>query len=405
MNTVTYNLKDSLARICKDLMFDEPFYGLFLLSLNKSWDERLPTAGVSLNGINFNLIINPTFWASLSELHKKGLLKHELLHIAFFHLTDYGHLSNKEVANIAMDLEINQYIDKSWLPENGCSIDGEFFAKMNLKRKAGTQYYYDELMKKQSSNCQNLKAICEALEKNEPSCELPDGTKIDLTNHDWKDLDGVDEATKKMIATQTGHVLEQLEEQIEKSNPGSIPGELADILKKLKITTPPKFDWKGYMRRFVGKSTKIYTKKSRRKLNKRLIDFPGLKIKKQKHILAAVDTSGSVSKDELIEFFTEMYHIKKTGTDVTLVECDTAISYIGEFDPKKDIEIHGRGGTDFQPVIDYYNENLNKYSCLFYFTDGEAWTPKNARGNILWILSACSNLNNDLPGSVIKLDI
>jgi predicted metal-dependent peptidase len=156
MNTVTYNLKDSLARICKDLMFDEPFYGLFLLSLNKSWDERLPTAGVSLNGINFNLIINPTFWASLSELHKKGLLKHELLHIAFFHLTDYGHLYNKEVANIAMDLEINQYIDKSWLPENGCSIDGEFFAKMNLKRKAGTQYYYDELMKQQSSNCQNL---------------------------------------------------------------------------------------------------------------------------------------------------------------------------------------------------------------------------------------------------------
>ena len=305
-----------------------------------------------------------------------------------------------------MDLEINQYINKDWLPENGCFIDSPAFSQLNLKGKAGTQYYYDELMKQKSTNCKNIDAICKALADNESSCELPDGTKIDLTNHDWKDLEDLDEATKKMISAQTGHILQQVEEQVKKSgNPGSIPGELAEILEKLSIIIPPKFDWKSYMRRFIGNATKTYTKKSRRKLNKRLPDFPGLKIKKQKHILAAIDTSGSVNKAELYEFFNELFHIQKTGTEVTLVECDTAISYIGKFDPANDIEIHGRGGTDFQPVIDYYNENMKKYSCLFYFTDGEARTPSNARGDILWVLSSESNMNEDLPGHKIKLEL
>jgi predicted metal-dependent peptidase len=100
-----------------------------------------------------------------------------------------------------------------------------------------------------------------------------------------------------------------------------------------------------------------------------------------------------------------LYHIHKTGSDVTIIECDSAISYIGKFDRKKPLEIHGRGGTQFQPVIDYYNENLKKYSCLIYFTDGECHSPENAYGNLLWVLSERSHLNTELPGKVIKLDI
>lgn len=71
--------------------------------LNKRWNEQLPTAGVSLNGINYQLDINTEFWAKLKPEKHRGLLKHELLHIGFFHLTDFQHLTNKEIANIAMD--------------------------------------------------------------------------------------------------------------------------------------------------------------------------------------------------------------------------------------------------------------------------------------------------------------
>ena len=71
----------SLSKISKELMLKEPFYGFFLIMLNKLWSNKLSTAGVSKHNINFQLAINPEFWESLSDDHKMGLLKHELLHI------------------------------------------------------------------------------------------------------------------------------------------------------------------------------------------------------------------------------------------------------------------------------------------------------------------------------------
>ena len=95
---------DQLAKASKDLMLREPFYGLFLIMLNKQWNNKaVPTAGVSRQGINYQLYINENFWNKLSTNQHIGLLKHELLHIAFFHITDYEHLTDREIANIAMD--------------------------------------------------------------------------------------------------------------------------------------------------------------------------------------------------------------------------------------------------------------------------------------------------------------
>ena len=112
-----YNREDSLARTSKELMLREPFYGFLLIMLNKIWDNKaVPTAGVSKNGINYQLAINEDFWKSLSDKHRQGILKHELLHIGFFHLTNYHNYSDRKLANVAMDMEINQYIEKGYLP-------------------------------------------------------------------------------------------------------------------------------------------------------------------------------------------------------------------------------------------------------------------------------------------------
>lgn len=67
-----------IGKIGKLLMMKQPFYGFFLLNLNKEFSENVPTAGVGLSGINQMLYVNPTFWNSLSENHKIGLLWHEL---------------------------------------------------------------------------------------------------------------------------------------------------------------------------------------------------------------------------------------------------------------------------------------------------------------------------------------
>lgn len=393
---------ESLAKASKELMLKEPFYGLLLMSLNKIWSNKLPTAGVRLNKINYELAINPDFWESLPMEQKVGVLKHELLHIGFFHLVNFTKYANKKVLNIAMDLEINQYIERSMLPEDGMFLDT--FPELELEERKGTRYYYDKLMELAQEQEETMQCIMNAISNGESECELPNGQKINIPDHDWEEIEQLDEATKKLIESQTKHIVEQVADQVQKSR-GVIPGEFEELLERLKQIDPPKFDWKGYMRRFAGKSVKTYTKKSRRKYNKRLPENPGLKIRRHKHILAAIDTSGSVSTNELKEFLNELYHMKKTGADVTIIECDTAISYIGKFDPKKDLEIHGRGGTDFQPVIDYYNEHQKEYSCLFYFTDGECSAPEGAKGNILWVLSSRGDAYEKLPGQVIKLEL
>jgi len=393
--------QESLAKASKELILKEPFYGLLLMALNKGWSDQLPTAGVCVRNLNYELKINPVFWEGLPLNVKVGVLKHELLHIAFFHLTDYEHLTDHLLRNIAMDLEINQYINRDDLPAEGCFLDK--FPELDLEPKKGTRYYYDKLKQEKDKQTEMIKAIMDAFENGDEQCTLPNGETIDMPSHeDWQGMDALPEAEKKLLKAQTTHVIQQVADQVEKSK-GVIPGEMAEILEKLNTLEPPKFDWKGYMRRFIGKSTKTYTKKSRRKFNKRTPDFPGLKIKQQKHICAAIDTSGSVSTSELKEFLNELYHMKKTGAEVTIVECDTAISYIGKFDPKKDVEIHGRGGTEFQPVIDYYNEHSREFSCIFYFTDGECPAPENAPKNILWVISSRGN-GKHLPGQVIKLE-
>jgi hypothetical protein len=216
-------------------------------------------------------------------------------------------------------------------------------------------------------------------------------------------MEAMDEATQKLIRKQTEHILKEVADQVTKSR-GTVPGEFSEIFERINHVEPPKFDWKSYLRRFTGGSTQMFTKKTRRKLSKRYDENPGLKIKPKRHILVGIDTSGSVSKSELEEFLHEMYHIQKNGTEVTVIEADTYIRHVSKYNPKKDVEIHGRGGTDFQPVIDFYNDNTSKYTCLVYFTDGEAPAPTPARGRMLWVLSSRSSKNENLIGPQIVLN-
>lgn len=396
---------ESLAKAGKDLMMEEPFYGLFLIMLNKKWSKQVPTAGVCLSGINYNLLINEEFWKRLAAPHRKGLLKHELLHIGFFHLTDYSHFDDKKLANIAMDLEINQYIKDDYLPPGGQKLD--LYPELNLEPKKGTHYYYEKLKEaKEKGNCPNLNIQLAAMAAGQEvcTCKGPGGPEdINLPDHSPWNASDLDEATQKLIHNQIKHVLNEVAEQTQKSL-GTIPGEFVSILEKLNHIEPPKFDWRGYLRRFAGGSVKIFTKKTRRKYNKRYEDNPGLKIKPKRHILVALDTSGSVSDKELLEFMQEIRHIYKTGADVTVVHADAAIQKIEAYNPKAEYKIYGRGGTSFDPVVDYYNANIRKYSCLVYLTDGEAPAPETVKGHVLWVLSTQSNETNHLPGTTIKLN-
>ena len=387
----------SLSKISKELMLKEPYYGFFLIMLNKVWRKDLPTAGVSKHNINYQLAINEEFWNGLSDDHKMGLLKHELLHIAFGHLVSFSSFSNKKLANVAMDMEINQYIEASWLPEGGINIDD--YTDIQLDRKAGCRYYYDQLLRLQDEKDKNGSTGDQAMDNlldNIASGDIPDHST-------WEEFEDMSEAEKKLIEKQVQKILQDAKEQTVKKR-GNVPGEIEGLIV-LDEVTKAKFDWKGYLRRFTGTSTKIFTKKIRRKENHRYEDNPGLKIKMRQHMLLAIDTSGSVSNDELAEFMNEIHHIHKAGVDITIVQCDTSIRSIEPYKGKNDLKVHGRGGTEFDPVLDYYNANIGKYTSLVYFTDGECYTSVKPKNRVLWVLSERSSMNEDLPGQVIKLEL
>lgn len=432
----------ALSRATKDLMLTEPFYGLFLLMMNKKWSTSISTAGVSRRGINVDLTINGNFWESLPANHKKGILKHELQHIAQQHLTLRDRYKNHELFNIAADLEINQYNNRLDLPGGEYSSKEDYekvvkpiyedinkrleaetitrdeakkeyeavpirvlfledFPDLNLDERAGTDYYYKKLEETMDDKGNSSSPSLDQLLKG----NNPFGDQH-FEHMTWKEFEGLSESEKKLIKKQIDYTLKEVADQISKSN-GHIPSELKDYIDSLSFEEPPKFDWRGYLRKFTGGSIKTYTKKTRRKLSKRFEGNPGLKIKQKKHILVGIDTSGSVSQEELQMFFHEIYHIHKTGAEVTVVECDAAISRIRKYTKPEDgkIDILGRGGTSFQPIVDYYNKHKQEYSCLVYLTDGWASPPSpTAEGRMLWVLSNESDMGKNLPGPSITLN-
>tara|TARA_R110000824_G_scaffold311729_3_gene498866 strand:+ start:1406 stop:2572 length:1167 start_codon:yes stop_codon:yes gene_type:complete len=386
------NIAESLAKTSKTLILKEPFYGLFLVGLNKTFRTDIPTAGVSKNGIGVQLSVNPEFFSNLPDLHKIGLLKHELLHISFGHLVMRDIYSDHKLFNIAADLEINQYIEETHLPEGGVTLDS--FPELKLPKKAGTRKYYELLEQdcKGGKPCKSLGTLLNQMDGESQYCHKT-----------WKEFDELTEADKKLVQKQVEHQLKETADQTEKRC-GSIPGELADLIHRLTHIEPPSFDWKGYLKRFVGNSSICYTKKLRRKFNKRYTEMAGLKVKYKNNILVGVDTSGSVSNSELKEFMNELVHMHKTGHKITVAQCDTQINSVEAFNPRKDWEIKGRGGTDFQPVIDLYNQKKGKYTALIYLTDGEAYTPEDCPKNALWVHSTNCSINEELPGLKIQLN-
>jgi len=358
------NTHDDLSRIGKQLMFAEPFYGIFLSTLNKVIRDVVPTAGVCKNGINYQLAVNEEFWASLDNDKKKiGLLKHELLHICFHHLTDKDGFPDHELHNVAADVEINQYLTPEYYPTPDILLPSTF-PELNLPLKAGTKKYYELLSQAKLSG---VSPALNALLDSDPSSGGKHGSIADGLHPTWKEFDSLSEADKKLVKAQIDHQIKSIVEG--QRNMGFTPAELKGYIDSLFELKPQSFDWKGYFRRFFGTSTKIYTKKTRRKLNKRFQENPALKIKTKKKILIGIDTSGSVSNEDLIEFFNEINHMHKTGVSITIAEGDADIHNVYEYKGDMPDKVTGRGGTDMNPFITYFNEH-REFNSLIILTDG-----------------------------------
>ena len=50
-----------LEKVCKRLLIKEPFWGLFMLGLNKTYSNAVPTLGVRKCGIGVELLVNESY--------------------------------------------------------------------------------------------------------------------------------------------------------------------------------------------------------------------------------------------------------------------------------------------------------------------------------------------------------
>jgi predicted metal-dependent peptidase len=368
----------TLFKACKQLMIKSPFYGLFLMRLNKTFDDKIPTACVSIDGINPMLRINKEFWNSLDDVEKEGILIHECGHILYGHLTenwDYLRKHDAKIANEAMDLEVNSSIPI-------LQKDPYFYpAKFSLENNKGTLFYYDYL-------CKNY------LEGG----GIGGGNQLVDDHSQWQS-DKMSDAQKQLIQQQIDSIAKSTAEQVQKSQ-GVVPNQFKDYIDKLFQKKERIFNWKQYFRKSIGTAIDVELRKTRKKESRRFPDASGLKHKRKASVLVAVDTSGSVSGEELNEFFSEINHIYKAGTDITIIECDAKIQRIYKYTGKWDGTVHGRGGTVFDEVYTYRNEHRRDFTACVFFTDGYLDVNTKLFGNNIWIITS-NGYKQKYPGHSI----
>ena len=445
-----------LEKALKRLLIKNPFYGLFCMSLPKEETRKIPTLAICKRGINCCLLVNPDFWEKHTDDEQISLLLHELGHVALRHMFMNDYFDDHDTLNVANDMEVNSYIEN--LPKNACVA-----SLLSLENGLGSKEYYKKLKELQQQQEQKAKAQSpnnpcnggsggnegednkdkesedsgnpegsggdkeeekdenkeEKKDKSQKPNEdddkenddkeesdgypdyLPDNINPIDTHVTWDEFKDLPEATQQLMVNNIQKVLVETAEQVEKSC-GRIPANLISDINELRKKKPEIFNWKAYFRRLLGTIYDVNIKLTRRKESKRFNGAAGVQHRKKVSIAVAVDTSGSVSDKELIDFFAEIDNIYKAGARITLIECDTQINSIVEYDGKKIPKIHGRGGTYFDPPVNWYKEHKRDYASLIYFTDGYAELPKEKPSGMIWVITS-SGLRQDYPGKTIYI--
>lgn len=177
---------------------------------------------------------------------------------------------------------------------------------------------------------------------------------------------------------------------------GSLPGNLVDrILAGLK----PKLDYRKVLSGFRSSVLCSKRKLTRMRPNRRSgFQYMGSIRQLRTNYLVAVDVSGSISGEDLKYFFSTINRFFKYGVEkIDALTFDTELGEtVSLSKAQKEFNVKGRGGTDFQPIVNYMAEHP-EYDGLIIFTDGYASKPEvpvKLKGRILWILRSEKEYND-----------
>lgn len=343
-------LEERITKARVVLMFYQPWFGQLANYLNFKINNDIDTMAVDINS---NIFFNEEFVNSLSQEELTGVICHEILHLAFQHLSRMGN-RNPKIWNIAGDLKVNDEIifnqSKFKLPKMALVAQGNTIeigkAKIvNIDTKSSEQIY-EEIINK--NNSEDLK-------------DIGMDTFVIANNNSDKAKEKAGEWVQRVaVANETF------------KDKGCIP---AGILKELKKLDTPELKW----HQIITQRLKLISSgKTWKKPSKRMLPwyFPSKQKVKGLSCVVCIDSSGSMGEKELQKAITELWGLSQQFKAIKfwITCCDTELSepFIVTTSTKKDllnIKLKGGGGTSFVPVFDWIKkENINP-DCLIYFTD------------------------------------
>jgi predicted metal-dependent peptidase len=348
---------DIVTKAVSAIVLDDPFYGYLLLRNELKQDPGIDTACTNGQEIRYS----PKFIRSLTLPQVKGLLKHEVMHIAHMHHLRRGTRAPGKW-NKAADYVINAHLveDGATLPPGGL-IDKQYIDHH-------TEHVYSIL-------------------PDDP--DNPDGPNGDQPGDNWnwggvEDAPGADDESTRT----------QLEEDckidvIQAANAakmmGKLPAHIERIVDQIKESRMP---WRQILARFFRATAKAdysWLRPNRRFLASGIY-LPALHSEALGPVVIGVDTSGSVGGPELDSFFACINSILKTTKPeaVHVVYCDADVQNVQVFTQHdypltaKKMKPMGGGGTSFEPVFEYVKEKRIKPVALIYLTDMYGSFPDKA---------------------------
>ena len=176
---------------------------------------------------------------------------------------------------------------------------------------------------------------------------------------------------------------------------GSLPG---DLVEKIQAAMRPKLDYRKVLSGFRSSILCSKRKLTRMRPNRRSgFQYMGSIRQLRTNYLVAVDVSGSISNDDLKFFFSTINRFFKYGVEkIDALTFDTSLGEpVTLTRAEAGFKVKGRGGTNFQPVVDFMAEH-GEYDGLIIFTDGYApkpVVPARLKGRLLWILRSEKEYN------------
>ena len=392
------------------------YYGYFMMNMKYKINFNAKIiAGIRLNSYPPVFESNPLILCKFSLKEIVYIICHEIEHIIFNHPAEMVKCNPSKDSgifkkfNYAADASVNDRINyeikslsyKFMSMPSGC-ITSKYFEeslKINDVLPLENYKYYFDLIKDQTlneenqpkimsnglnGNCDNSEDL-EADEKTGPKTMLSSGS---FEDHNWEVSEDEYEELKEI----TKEFINESFKMIKADVRGLLPATFIDQVEK--INSNPILSWQSILKKYIGTISAGY-RKTRTRLNRRepdRFDISGKINDKTLKIVVAIDTSGSVTNEDISYIFTEIFSIiSKKHYELTIIECDSEVQKVYKVNKLSDIQLKvtGRGGTAFSPVIDYINnDKYYRDALLIYFTDGygEKKIKKPLTYKNLWVI-------------------